>query len=160
MTQGKDGIRRGKKWQSVTLGERVKKHQFANEAVFEWPLSQKIRTTSKILLNHWQKYHFWVHILQIIIDTKRHSLVHISMFFKKTNLHFWNAFILILKQVNISCFFEPVLGKVKFDKNLKQQESPTLGILTGKKHRQIKLQRLEKVRVRAFGLLVHEINYS
>ena len=28
-------------------------------------------------------------------------------------------------------------------------------ILTGKKHRQIKLQRLEKVRIWAFGLLVH-----
>ena len=30
-----------------------------------------------------------------------------------------------------------------------------LRILTGKKHRQIKLQRLEKVRIWAFGLLVH-----
>ena len=30
-----------------------------------------------------------------------------------------------------------------------------LRILTGKKHRQIRLQRLEKVRIGAFGLLVH-----
>ena len=30
-----------------------------------------------------------------------------------------------------------------------------LRILTGKKYRQIKLQRLEKVRIWAFGLLVH-----
>ena len=30
-----------------------------------------------------------------------------------------------------------------------------LRILTGKKHRQIKLQCLEKVRIRAFGFLVH-----
>ena len=34
-----------------------------------------------------------------------------------------------------------------------------LRILTGKKHRQIKLQCLEKVRIWAFGLLVHYINY-
>ena len=34
-----------------------------------------------------------------------------------------------------------------------------LRILTGKKHRQIKLQRLEKVRIWAFGLLVHKVNY-
>ena len=34
----------------------------------------------------------------------------------------------------------------------------SLRILTGKKHRQIKLQRLQKVRVWAFGLLVHQIN--
>ena len=32
-------------------------------------------------------------------------------------------------------------------------------ILTGKKHRQIKLQRLQKVRTWAFGSLVHQINY-
>ena len=33
-----------------------------------------------------------------------------------------------------------------------------LRILTGKKHRQIKLQRLRKVRIWAFGSLVHQIN--
>ena len=32
-----------------------------------------------------------------------------------------------------------------------------LGILTGKKHRQIKLQRLQKVRIWAFGPLAHQI---
>ena len=31
----------------------------------------------------------------------------------------------------------------------------SLRILTGKKHRQLKLQRSEKVRIWAFGLLVH-----
>ena len=34
-----------------------------------------------------------------------------------------------------------------------------LRILTGKKYRQIKLQRLQKVRIWAFGSLVHQINY-
>ena len=34
-------------------------------------------------------------------------------------------------------------------------ESHNLKILTGKKNHQIKLQRLEKVRIWAFGLLVH-----
>ena len=34
----------------------------------------------------------------------------------------------------------------------------TLWILTGKKYRQIKLQRLQKVRIWAFGSLVHQIN--
>ena len=33
-----------------------------------------------------------------------------------------------------------------------------LKILTGKKHHQIKLQRLQKVRIWAFGSSVHEIN--
>ena len=33
-----------------------------------------------------------------------------------------------------------------------------LRILTGKKHHQIKLQRLQKVRMWAFGSLVHQIN--
>ena len=33
-----------------------------------------------------------------------------------------------------------------------------LRILTGKKYRQIKLQRLQKVRIWAFGSLVHQIN--
>ena len=33
-----------------------------------------------------------------------------------------------------------------------------LRILTGKKHRQIKLQRLQKVQIWAFGLLVQQIN--
>ena len=33
-----------------------------------------------------------------------------------------------------------------------------LRILTGKKHRQIKLQRLQKVRIWTFGWLVHQIN--
>ena len=33
-----------------------------------------------------------------------------------------------------------------------------LTILTRKKHRQIKLQRLQKVRILAFGSLVHQIN--
>ena len=31
-------------------------------------------------------------------------------------------------------------------------------ILTGKKHRQIKLQRLQKVGISTFGLLVHQIS--
>ena len=31
-------------------------------------------------------------------------------------------------------------------------------ILTGKMHRQIKLERLQKVRIRAFESLVHQIN--
>ena len=35
-----------------------------------------------------------------------------------------------------------------------------LRILTGKKHRQIKLQRLQKVQIWAFGLLVQQINSS
>ena len=34
-----------------------------------------------------------------------------------------------------------------------------LRILTGTKHRQTKLQRLEKVRILVFRLLVHQINY-
>ena len=34
-----------------------------------------------------------------------------------------------------------------------------LRILTGKKHRQIKLQRLHKVRIWTFGTLIYEINY-
>ena len=33
-----------------------------------------------------------------------------------------------------------------------------LRILTGKKHRQIKLQRLQKVQIWAFGLSVQQIN--
>ena len=36
----------------------------------------------------------------------------------------------------------------------------TLRILTGKKHPQIKLQRLQKVGIWAFGSLVHQINSS
>ena len=36
--------------------------------------------------------------------------------------------------------------------------SANLRILTGKKHRQIKLQRLEKVGIWAFGSLIHQIN--
>ena len=38
---------------------------------------------------------------------------------------------------------------------LQKAEKIALRILTGKKHRQIKLQRLEKVRIWVFGLLVH-----
>ena len=38
---------------------------------------------------------------------------------------------------------------------LLQLKNFMLRILIGKKHRQIKLQRLEKVRIWAFGLLVH-----
>ena len=34
-----------------------------------------------------------------------------------------------------------------------------LRILTGKKHRQIKLQRLHKVRIWTFGMLIYQINY-
>ena len=34
----------------------------------------------------------------------------------------------------------------------------TLRILTGKRHRQVKPQRLQKVRIWTFGLLVHQIN--
>ena len=34
---------------------------------------------------------------------------------------------------------------------------PLLRILTGKKHRQIKLQRLQKVQIWAFGSLVYQI---
>ena len=34
----------------------------------------------------------------------------------------------------------------------------SLRILTGKKHRQIKVQRLQKVQIWAFGLLVQQIN--
>ena len=34
----------------------------------------------------------------------------------------------------------------------------SLRILTGKKQRQVKLQRLQKVRIWAFGSLVHQIN--
>ena len=33
-----------------------------------------------------------------------------------------------------------------------------LRILSGKKHHQIKLQPIQKVRIWAFGLLVHQIN--
>ena len=35
-----------------------------------------------------------------------------------------------------------------------------LRILTGKKHHQIKLQHFQKVKILAFGLLVHQINSS
>ena len=35
---------------------------------------------------------------------------------------------------------------------------PGLRILTGEKHRRIKLQRLQKVRIRIFGSFVHQIN--
>ena len=38
------------------------------------------------------------------------------------------------------------------------QHKNSLRILTGKKHRQIKLQRLAKVRIWVFGLLAHQIN--
>ena len=34
----------------------------------------------------------------------------------------------------------------------------TLRILTGKQHRQMKLQHLQKVQISAFGLLVQKIN--
>ena len=40
----------------------------------------------------------------------------------------------------------------------KRLEMSFLRILTGKKHRQIKLQRLQKVQIWAFGLLVQQIN--
>ena len=41
-----------------------------------------------------------------------------------------------------------------------QQVTPSnLRILTGKKNRQMKLQRLQKVRIWAFWSLVHQINY-
>ena len=33
-----------------------------------------------------------------------------------------------------------------------------LSILTGKKHHKIELQRLQKIRIWTFGLLVHQIN--
>ena len=43
-----------------------------------------------------------------------------------------------------------------FDSNIvKERTKKILRILTGKKDRQIKLQRLEKVRTWSFGLLVH-----
>ena len=43
-----------------------------------------------------------------------------------------------------------------FDSNIvKERTKKILRILTGKNHRQIKLQRLEKVRIWSFGLLVH-----
>ena len=35
---------------------------------------------------------------------------------------------------------------------------PMLRILTGKEHPKIKLQRLQKIRIWTFGLLVHQIN--
>ena len=34
----------------------------------------------------------------------------------------------------------------------------SLGILAGKKHRQIKLQRLQKLGILAFGSLVYQVN--
>ena len=40
----------------------------------------------------------------------------------------------------------------------KYEEFLYFRILTGKKHRQIKLQRLQKVQMLAFGLMVHQIN--
>ena len=40
---------------------------------------------------------------------------------------------------------------------IKQQNCTLLRILTGKKYRQIKFQRLQNVRIWAFGLLVHQI---
>ena len=36
--------------------------------------------------------------------------------------------------------------------------SKSLRILTGKKHPKIKLQRLQKIQIWTFGLLVHQIN--
>ena len=43
-----------------------------------------------------------------------------------------------------------------FDSNIvKERAKKILRLLTGKKDRQIKLQRLEKVRIWSFGLLVH-----
>ena len=43
--------------------------------------------------------------------------------------------------------------------NRRYQVPNKIRILKGKKHCQMKLQRLEKVRVWAFGLLVHQISY-
>ena len=49
-------------------------------------------------------------------------------------------------------------GEILIFKLLKTRSFVFLRILTGKKHRQIKLQRLQKVHILAFGSLVHQIN--
>ena len=41
----------------------------------------------------------------------------------------------------------------------KTKDGPYLRMLTGKKHSQIKLQRLQKLGIRAFWLMVHQINF-
>ena len=48
--------------------------------------------------------------------------------------------------------------KLKYQARFKAVETSTLRILTGKKNRQIKLQRLQNVQIWAFGLLVQQIN--
>ena len=54
-------------------------------------LSQKLQVVSKILLNYYFFFFFKVNIWSVIINTKRHSLVHISVLFKKTKLTFSNS---------------------------------------------------------------------
>lgn len=62
----------------------------------------------KKTINHRQILFFWVSMLQVIINLKRHKLVKISAFSKKQNLHSLNPFILILKhqQKKVLKFFK------------------------------------------------------
>ena len=47
--------------------------------------------------------------------------------------------------------------KLKCRENFIPQIILALRILTGKKHPKIKLQRIQKIRIRTFGSLVHQI---
>ena len=51
-----------------------------------------------------------------------------------------------------------VLGKCGITPHRLYRGSLTLRILTGKKHRQTKLQRLQKVQIWAFSLLAQQLN--
>ena len=64
------------------------------------------------------------------------------------------------KHIKISVKYCRFVSTINFEKRLISSisEHCFLRILTEKKHRQIKLQCLQKVRIWAFGSLVHEIN--
>ena len=62
-------------------------------------------------------------------------------------------------QKSVLKIFPKLIGKQMFsDVKVLRSVKVFIRILTGKKHRQIKLQRLQKVRIWAFGPLVHQIN--
>ena len=64
------------------------------------------------------------------------------------------------KRIKISAKCSRFVSSINFENRLISYISKHcfLKILTGKKHHQIKLHYLEKVRIQAFGSLVHQIN--
>ena len=121
------------------------------------------------------RFHFLYFLYKLLIKNKSPDLssLHWTIFFFNILQHYqtWNVIdlfpshkleeielILIFKSCSIQIYMNSMFHTEKLVESCKLYHANCLSMLTGKEYPKIKLQRLWKIRIWTFALLVHQIN--